>query len=47
MDNSKDLLNENSQCRLQEAFKTNPDFNISLKETQSILEKFLGVKSTG
>lgn len=46
MDNCKDLLIEISQCRMQEAFKTNPDFNISLKGTQSILEKFLGVKST-
>jgi len=40
MDNSKDLLIKNSQCRLQEAFKTNPDFNIMLKGTQSLLENF-------
>jgi len=34
-----------SQNRLQKSLETNPDFNISFKETQNILEKFLGVKT--
>jgi adenylate cyclase len=34
-----------SQNRLQKSLETNPDFNISFKETQHILEKFLGVKT--
>ena len=35
---------KDSQIRLQKSLDTNPDFNISFKETQNILEKFLGIK---
>jgi adenylate cyclase len=41
---SMGTLIENSQIRLQKSLKANADFNISLKETQKILEKFLGFK---
>jgi|SRR6478672_6021819 len=34
-----------SQNRLQKSLETNPDFNISFKETQHILEQFLGIKT--
>jgi adenylate cyclase len=35
---------KDSQIRLQKSLDTNSDFNISFKETQNILEKFLGIK---
>jgi class 3 adenylate cyclase len=41
---SKDSLIENSRSRLEGSLKANPDFNISLKETQQTLEKFMGFK---
>jgi adenylate cyclase len=33
-----------SQNRVQESLETNSDFNISFKETQNILEKYIGSK---
>lgn len=42
---SKDSLIEDSRSRLQDSLKANPEFNISLKETQKMLEKFLGLKT--
>lgn len=46
MDNSKDLLIENSQCRLQEAFKTKSGFQHITQRNTKFIRKFLGVKST-
>jgi len=42
---NRDKTIKESQNRLQKSLETNPDFNISFKETQNILEKFLGVKT--
>jgi hypothetical protein len=39
--NADNIIKE-SQNILQKSLETNPDFNISFKETQTILEKFLG-----
>src|SRR3982750_2567952 len=42
---NSDKIFKESQNRLQKSLEANPDFNISFKETQNILEKFLGVKT--
>src|SRR5919112_1861328 len=42
---NRDKTIEESLNRLQKLLETNPDFNISFKETQNILEKFVGVKT--